>query len=1641
MDTKNEQDFSYSNFPEIPSDQIPRDSLVRHIAQRFGPECKEQLVVGPPQTGKTNFLAQFANEYKEHTICYFITQSPLTQELYSFLYSLCFQACKILGKEPPEYVGLEMLKSYFMQLCNQLQHRAKSQQKPYYILIDSIERGMEGRDSNRIIDIFPLQTFPYSPYLLLSCQSDKVNIIKDKNGSCYEIEPGTWAFQRNDTREYFKELSLQADTVDKIQHKYNGIPGYLKLVKNALSNDPNLPLETIPMDLSKLFSNDVEYVLSNSDEQTIEALKLLSISPLPPLVKVLAISTNTDPDSIVERLKQTRLVSYDSEKQRLQFINEYIQEVVIETIASERKKPLLELLLKTVIAEAPNDVMYDSLLIKLDDYEGLRNRLNENAIIESLQNPVNGISGLIKRLNSTAEMAVSHNDTSGMIKLSLAMITVKAFIAHSMDEREIRALIAIGDNESAISHAYALSEMTSKIRLVARTFSSIKEKEGSLPSDARETLKTMAESLKIEEMDKDVAQEIAVDLFSILPDTTIAILEKVMGKVEKQGILETAIEAVSESQKKQVDENLLNIFKEKGNILYFTHILNKWLADTPFSKLSEELNALKNTKAKEYILRQWCRKNPNSTDLIIAINTWQDIVISDREFTLPLQSLRHISALITTLPIDNRKNLIEILKIPEFISIETPREEWVRFRLNLIEALFDIAPECAKSEIEDIHDIVLERIKDLDTKSFCLVRLLLTVKKILPNEKDLINLLHVEFQQAFHALGNSSADQLEITRGIINTLTEIDPDDAFIVATELNTRTRRNKAVQLVLQNALRKRGKTSLSKLIRDCLNYISDTNDYIRDMVLIDAIFELIAQDYALDKDNLQTLKEYANGIEDATLKSEALGGLAVLFKNSNMDPTELTQQSIESWHKEGDLKIKFFWGYQLVEHLSKINVELAKIFFKEVSDLHLLPGASIAAGRLGAAFGETIDLAIRSLNPKDFIDDREPHYNIMNLIEKVPAINARVNFYSCLAASSYRNNNKNIGDEIVRTKILPQFQKQLTGINRCAMLSASLPVIFEYSQDIGLELMEKVPEPESSKYWHSTVLWSLCKSHLGDQDSIKVHNLRLACDYKTFKEIVFAATQQIKEDTIFCSAVDAINSALRASLQADKIDPGQAFDLLRILDEITTKTLPDINNIKHDGYLIFTQAIIHGTRSIVFRSMERRGIHRGIKKEDIRKGWETLQSRANKIPNEADRVFVLAEIAKQMRHYHANDPRPSKEILRQIETDTESIPDIVDKIDRFEMIARAWGDLNESSKAGVVFKKLIELVSKLNKTSGDDRLSSIVQAAYKINPTLAEKIVQECDQVRRPNELYNPTSIAFQVEKLVANPFNLTLKGTQREKELILTLSSDELTQGLVANLDIPRQREVVEKWLFEGMQYAPGTGFNIIHWATENLHRKTDYAKYHSMVDVFINMADLIHKLANIVSHAAEPAIPSSMRDSYPLLNEKIISFNVGDTDRAKEWLRTWLSNNVTNYLKICDPYFGHDELEYLKYVPPDCKIIIITTNKYLKNGSDKLRNELISYWREMTQQTMPSINLFIVPKMSEDRFHDRVMITSHAGLSIGQSLNGLGKSRGNIIILTDEEAETLEKNYISDMLNAGTWVIDHNVQPVTFKLND
>ena len=133
----------------------------------------------------------------------------------------------------------------------------------------------------------------------------------------------------------------------------------------------------------------------------------------------------------------------------------------------------------------------------------------------------------------------------------------------------------------------------------------------------------------------------------------------------------------------------------------------------------------------------------------------------------------------------------------------------------------------------------------------------------------------------------------------------------------------------------------------------------------------------------------------------------------------------------------------------------------------------------------------------------------------------------------------------------------------------LSFCLPVIFEYDSSTATRLTSSLSYTISSNAWHSVVLWTLCRSFLGDHHC-ESESLRVRVDYPTLKSALTAA-REIQHDVLLCDAIEAMSSAVRVSFRS-RIDLVQAADILEDLDHLASSHLPEPSgrNIHHKGYL---------------------------------------------------------------------------------------------------------------------------------------------------------------------------------------------------------------------------------------------------------------------------------------------------------------------------------------------------------------------------------------------------------------------------------------------------------------------------------------
>ena len=155
------------------------------------------------------------------------------------------------------------------------------------------------------------------------------------------------------------------------------------------------------------------------------------------------------------------------------------------------------------------------------------------------------------------------------------------------------------------------------------------------------------------------------------------------------------------------------------------------------------------------------------------------------------------------------------------------------------------------------------------------------------------------------------------------------------------------------------------------------------------------------------------------------------------------------------------------------------------------------------------------------------------------------------------------------------------------------------------------------------------------------------------------------------------------------------------------------------------------------------------------------------------------------------------------------------------------------------------------------------------------------------------------------------------------------------------------------------------------------------------------ADNVSKMKKMYTHSNLSATSSSPMIRY------------GDEEKAKEYIRNWVSENVREELIIIDPYFTKQELTFVKIVcEVNPKILItILTSKLSGNNSDQDNKEIyIKEWKEISQSPPPDATIIIVTDSITQKcpFHDRWWLADNlnAGFTV-PSVGGIGSRDSQI----------------------------------------
>ena len=204
-------------------------------------------------------------------------------------------------------------------------------------MIDGLEWGLLGEKGSRIID-YPLSSFPSSPYVLCSCRLDQKDRLPLDDFEIREDISHHLEFNFTDTQDYLTELNLELDTIRMIHEKANGLPGYIKIIKDTIlpSDASWLKSNNLPNNLENLMARQLTIIYQSSAEYVADALKYIAVSPKPIQAELLAAILSVEAKNLLMSLSKTGIASCDKSTGTIRISSELTQDVINQDLEVRR---------------------------------------------------------------------------------------------------------------------------------------------------------------------------------------------------------------------------------------------------------------------------------------------------------------------------------------------------------------------------------------------------------------------------------------------------------------------------------------------------------------------------------------------------------------------------------------------------------------------------------------------------------------------------------------------------------------------------------------------------------------------------------------------------------------------------------------------------------------------------------------------------------------------------------------------------------------------------------------------------------------------------------------------------------------------------------------------------------------------------------------------------------------------------------------------------------------------------------------------------------------------------------------------------------------------------------------------------------
>lgn len=1211
-------------------------------------------------------------------------------------------------------------------------------------------------------------------------------------------------------------------------------------------------------------------------------------------------------------------------------------------------------------------------------------------------------------------------------------------------ESEINVLISLREMDAAIALVERATSREEKLFLLSVLMNAAQIHQLDIP-DLENQVRNLYTQIDISNLG-DRAIDIAANLINVLPDLAFEIVEKSAQADDEENALDIAFLNLSLfARGKHGDSFVKSGAMEKIQNRIQNPAIRKFYSaniaflDYPASKITHEVERVEHVSEKLFIIRNWILKNRESEEAVKVVEFGLKIIISTTDYA---PSARDYRELAIALPYVNDKeklrNLIQVFDGQKgTVEKLGPVQDYVRLLLTLALAENKLDFEYCKNRLEEIYLYVCD-IKDLETKSICMARLLSTLVEMDPDGKleecsQLHSLVERDLEESVDKLLKDSADHYVISRGIIRALAKNRPALALDIALSLNRIDRRDSAIFDLIKYHLELPDEKITLPFVRECIGKISSKGE--RDKAILEIMSRLSSAN-TLTKENSQTVRYFLTHLSDIQSPYICCNACSLSFSILKFfeEDREKLQETIlrlleDSWNAIDPDWDKVDVGLKIVEVLYKFP-EIAKKYLMKIDQLR--EKNILASEDTAKAFILNVYLCLKCFNGLITNNNFQESdlKRIYRMIDFIPSGLMRIELYTELALRFLIQKNDKEASQIVRTKIKPEIERfDRATENYQIAIKRSAPALYFENRVFALSLFDDLPIDAKEETIYR-VIYFILYGRLDTEPYYEIKpQIHRGLSYENIIEII-TLIEKLEDDSMIYSIINPLSRGVYED--RNRFSAQQREDIAQKIKSLIPRKFPNPKYITHEGYILVTEAQVLRIKSLSSKAQ-----------------WNEILDRARRIENSADRVFILAEIAEAMPN--TNKFREDKEqILEEAYQQIELIPNVQDRIGRCEVLAQVALDSNNRQLVRKYLQKGYEIAYYYNEADTTSQLRELIDFAYKFDPNLAASLASLFDDDPARKQARELTvKRRIEAAKLKEKFFKEEISTSDlRKYDDGLYISAlwqllGSLNSGRVAPLRLNKANE----YTVRAMRMPFIEGYPIFSYLVQNaviLYQKTDQCIEYirPLFESTLSCCDLILRLSGSRANF------TNLMQFTPLADEERKSQIVDSSspEKAKGLIINWLINHLKDYLFIADAYFGLEDLwvlQEINAINPKCRVFILTSKEHNRKYPQPWDEEYSNYWRiNISEQDPPPTKITIIGVQSTGKspIHDRWWVTNGAGLRMGTSLQSLGEKRISEISDMDVFEAKEKESYIRKFLIDGEDF--HNgekIQYVSFSL--